>query len=349
MSKARLICRVFLLCAVIFGISAALQAQDSPVTLSLVSETLTGTDCPFGTALQPDGAAVWVVFADCHREHYSLRQFSTSTGEPIGEPIALFDDPEHDFFRLFSPHTLVVTPEGQLRLVVNDIIAKRPVTYLIDPITGTSTRDEAVDAQVGAFINRFTPYVTGVSFSPGQTYAAAVDDTDLDVIDFANQSPLFTLPTTTTANGFSAASQFFTLDSGTLEVYRLPEGESVGAYSVPLQGLMIYPSDDGRYIAIDSDTDQLGIFDTLTGSLSNLISLTLPPFTVTDCSVRDPIADAALDLSQGSLWIRDLIWLPDGDTFLTVSEYVGDGMTQGRENGCDSTSTRLQLYHVDGE
>ena len=133
-----------------------------------------------------------------------------------------------------------------------------------------------------------------------------------------------------------------------LNVYSLPDGALTQSYLVP-QGGIPYPSDDGRFVAMQITLDEahlLGVFDTTTGVMSSLLSMDTPPFTVEDCTVRDSVTDAALHLDRGYLSIQDVVWLPDGETFMAISQYIGDGMTQGREEGCELTASRISIYRI---
>ncbi len=330
------------------------QAQENAPTLTLVQDAITGFDCTVGAALQPDGNAMWAMLVDCHREHYALHSFSTLTGERIGDPIPAFDDPNTDYFRLFSSNTLIAQPDGNLRLILDGNINDLPVSYTINPQTGESIMNLEDDAQLGAFVREFTPYMEGLSFSADHRYLAAVDDDNTDVLDMESRSLLFTLPYATTSVGFDTSGRLYVVTSGdaattgfVLNVYSLPDGTLIQSYLLPYGGIP-YPNADGRFVALETGGDEtlLGVLDTTTGIFSNMISQMMPPFTAGDCIVRDPVTDSALDLSAGRLWMRDLVWLPDGETFVTLSEYVGDGMTQGRENGCETTATRLRIYRV---
>ncbi len=350
--------RVWFISLLLVLIVIGAQAQEDVPSLFLISETLIGSDESVGALLQPDADAVWVMTTSLYREHYTLHSFSTVTGERIGEPISTFDDPNPDYFRLFSSNTLIQAPDGTLQLILDENSTDLPAAYTINPQTGESTRNADADAQLGAFFREFTPYMEGLSFSTDHRYLVASDDHDLDVIDLVSRSRLFTLPYDTLWYGFAASQQLFVIISGdaattgfVLNVYSLPDGALTQSYLLP-QGGIPYPSDDGRFVAMQITLDEahlLGVFDTTTGVMSSLLSMDTPPFTVEDCTVRDSVTDAALHLDRGYLSIQDVVWLPDGETFMAISQYIGDGMTQGREEGCELTASRISIYRISTE
>jgi len=138
----------------------------------------------------------------------------------------------------------------------------------------------------------------------------------------------------------------------TLQIYTIPGGEL--SRSIPTQaGGRIFPGYDGRYVGFNAASGAgsdsvLGVIDSETGAISNLFSEAMPPFTLDDCTAVEGDTNTSLDVITGWHQISDIVWLPDGVTFIAVSSYIGQGVDEGQEVRCEFTASRLRMYRVDG-
>ncbi len=348
--------RVWVISLLLALIVIGAQAQENAPTLTLIQDVVMGFDTPIAMTLQPDAEAVWVVFSDDARIHYSLRSFSTSTGEPLDDPLSLFEDPGGGLFSTPFSSSLALMPNGMLRLVLHAL--DHPVTYIINPETGESTVDPEADAEVIALFSRYTSVLGSAVFSSDQGFAAVSDADTVTVFDMQVGWRIFRLHLAALSKGFSShrvwlyalvAPEAGSTESS-LQIYTIPGGELLR--SIPTQaGGRIFPGYDGRYVGFNAASGAgsesiLGVIDSETGAISNLFSEAMPPFTLDDCTAVEGDTDTSLDVITGWHQISDVVWLPDGVTFVAVSAYIGQGAAEGQEAGCEFTANRLRIYRV---
>lgn len=348
-----MIFRMAIFCVILaHGLTSA--AQD--VTLTLLDEQDIGTDCPAATALQPGTDVMWVLMDNCGGYRYSLRAYDLSSGDwasaaPI--PLDAIDSERYEVYPFSAP--VGFTPDGTLQIMAANRDDDNFTRFVVDAQSGAVTSDAA--EELNALLRQYSQYPAfATTFSGDFRYAAVSDDdgTMFHILDFASGDVLFEIETPGGIPVFSGERLYVSAPQepenyenfdGTLFVYSLPDGAVIQTLELPIS--VVYPSADGRYIAIEVASnevgkEQLAVVDVETGSMSGLLPVSVPPRRATTChnNGRD-ISDLDLTAS-GKLFIRGLAWLPDDAGFITINAYDG----AQTNTGCIFEYSRARRYGV---
>lgn len=352
------------LLVIVFMIAPFLShAQDDAPTLTLTDEQDIGYRCPAASALQPGTDTLWVVMHDCINRDMTLHAFDRNTGElidaTVGAPFTLdmIEDGVYEIDRFIG--ALGFTPDGTLELIATNYDDETFVRFQIDIATSEVTQDEDADEALNDLLLQYSEYPVYLTiFSDDHQLAAVGDEVSLRVVDLANDDVLFELDVPIGISAFSPdGTRFYVstlnepdnMDSfeGTLLVYSVPDGELLSSHALPFS--VLYPSDDGRFVAVEIATSEVGeepiaVLDVETGALSTELPIHEAPQQVVTCK------DDGRDMSDvdfrttGLLTLVGLQWLADGSGFITLNS-PGNQMTN---TGCVFDYSRLRRYVVGG-
>jgi hypothetical protein len=348
-----MIFRMVILCALLArGMVSAAQE------VTLVDEQDIGTDCPVTSAVQPGTDVMWVLMDNCGGRRFSLRGYDLSSGDWAGAapiPLEAIDSERYEVYGFTAP--MGFTPDGALQIMAANRDDDNFTRFVVDVQSGAVTSDDA--EELNALLRQYSEYPAfATTFSGDFRYAAVNDDVKFHVLDLAAQEALFEVDTPASAVTFSADSTRLYMSildepdnydnfDAAIVVYSLPDGAELDRMAFPFS--VLYPSDDGHTIAVqvaahEVGSEQLGVVDLETGSVSGLLPISVPPRRATKChnTGRD-ISDLDLTAS-GRLYIRGLAWLPGNSGFITINAYDG---TQ-TNTGCIFEYSRARRYGVGG-
>lgn len=334
-------------------------AQDDAPTLTLTDEQDTGYRCPAASALQPETDTLWVMMDNCRSRERTLHAFDRNTGElidsAVGAPFTLDMLDGYEIDRFIA--ALGFTPDGALELIATNYDDETFARFQIDITSGDVTQDEEADAALNTLLGQYSEYPVYLTiFSRDHQIAAVGDEVSLRVVDLTSDNVLFEVDTAIGISAFSPDGERLYISTvnepdnmesfeGTLLVYSVPDGELLYSHDLPFSAL--FPSDDGRYVAVElasfeGGKEQIAVIDVESGARSAELPISEAPRQVTTCrnDGRD-VSDTDFRTS-GHLSIIGLQWLADGSGFITLNSQGN----QETNTGCVLDYSRLRHYAV---
>ncbi len=343
-----------LCCVLLQGVIAF--AQDSGLDFSLDAEHDIGFECPVSTAIQPGTEVLWVLMDNCGGNKFSLHAYDLNSGEPVGDSPVIVDTIDGNRYSVDSwGNPLTFVDDQTLHLAATDSTNDYSYAgFMIDLVTGKATTTPDDDSRINDLLAGFGGYAMSMIYSRDHKLAITSDDVTYYVLDLTEGTVLFEIESPGGIYGnFSADSQqlyFTVLDepdnydnyNSKLFIYSLPDGAV--EESIALVTPFVYPSPDGRYLAIQTGDSQVGFVELATGNMSPLLAIDEEGGRALKClnSGKD-LSDVDFTKS-GSLPIKGLQWLPDGAGFITVNTYSGQAVGGG--SVCYLDYSRLRQYSV---